>query len=46
MSRCLQHEADHLRGVLFLDRLAGAERRAAFRQLRRQQAAAAAAGPG
>jgi peptide deformylase len=35
MSRCLQHEADHLRGVLYLDRLAGERRKDAMRQLRR-----------
>jgi peptide deformylase len=35
MSRCLQHETDHLRGVLFIDRLTGQCREEAFRQLRR-----------
>jgi len=35
MSRCLQHETDHLRGVLFTDRLTGQRRKEAFRQLRR-----------
>ena len=34
MSRCLQHETDHLRGVLFIDRLAGQSRKDALRQLR------------
>lgn len=33
MSRCLQHETDHLGGVLFLDRLSGQRREEAFRQL-------------
>jgi peptide deformylase len=35
MSRCLQHETDHLAGVLYLDRLSGQRRRDALRQLRR-----------
>ena len=34
MSRCLQHETDHLRGVLYLDRLTGPVRQAVFRELR------------
>jgi peptide deformylase len=34
-SRCLQHETDHLRGVLFIDRLSGPDRKEAFGQLRR-----------
>lgn len=39
LSRALQHEADHLRGVLFIDRLTGQRRTDALGQLRR------AAGP-
>jgi peptide deformylase len=35
LSRALQHETDHLRGVLFIDRLTGQDRRDALRQLRR-----------
>jgi peptide deformylase len=35
MSRCLQHETDHLQGVLFLDRLTGPQRKDALRELRR-----------
>jgi peptide deformylase len=35
MSRCLQHETEHLGGVLFLDRLSGQRRKDALRQLRR-----------
>jgi len=31
LSRCLQHEVDHLHGKLFLDRLSLLKRRAAFR---------------
>jgi peptide deformylase len=38
MARCLQHETDHLQGMLYLDRLTGPARRSAIRQLR--------AGPG
>ena len=34
MARCLQHEVDHLDGVLFLDRLTGEARKAALRALR------------
>jgi peptide deformylase len=35
LSRVLQHETDHLRGVLFIDRLTGQHRKDALRQLRR-----------
>jgi peptide deformylase len=35
MSRCLQHETDHLRGVLFIDRLTRERRKEAFRRLGR-----------
>jgi peptide deformylase len=34
LSRVLQHETDHLRGVLFIDRLTGQQRKDALRQLR------------
>jgi peptide deformylase len=34
MSRCLMHETDHLRGVLFVDRLSRERRKDALRQLR------------
>lgn len=33
LARCLQHETDHLRGELYIDQLAGPERRAIMRQL-------------
>jgi peptide deformylase len=33
MARCLQHEVDHLDGKVFLDRLEGDARKAAFRAL-------------
>ena len=33
MSRCLQHEIDHLDGRLYLDRLTGETKRAAYRAL-------------
>jgi len=36
LARCLQHETDHLRGVLYIDELAGAERAGVMRSLRRQ----------
>jgi peptide deformylase len=35
LSRALQHETDHLRGVLFIDRLTGQERKDALGQIRR-----------
>lgn len=34
LARCLQHEADHLDGVLYVDRLDGDDRREARRRLR------------
>lgn len=37
MARCVQHETDHLDGVLFLDRLDPARRRAAMREIRRTE---------
>jgi peptide deformylase len=39
LARCLQHETDHLRGVLYLDRLTGPERRAVMREVRERLAA-------
>ena len=35
LSRVLQHETDHLRGVLFIDRLTGQRRKDALAQIRR-----------
>jgi peptide deformylase len=43
LSRCLQHEVDHLSGLLYLDRLTGQHRRDALRQLRDIGRAAGAA---
>jgi peptide deformylase len=34
MSRCMQHETDHLDGVLFLDRLDNARRKEAMKEIR------------
>jgi peptide deformylase len=34
LARCLQHETDHLRGVLYIDRLTGPGRREVMRQVR------------
>jgi peptide deformylase len=34
LARCLQHETDHLNGLLFTDRLDGEDRRTAMRALR------------
>lgn len=36
MAQALQHETDHLDGILYLDRLAPDERRKAFKSLREQ----------
>jgi peptide deformylase len=33
LARCLQHEADHLKGLLFLDRLHGRTKRRAMREV-------------
>ena len=37
LSRALQHETDHLRGVLFIDRLTGERRKNALAQVRTAQ---------
>lgn len=37
MSRCVQHETDHLDGVLFLDRLDPERRRQAMREIRQAE---------
>jgi peptide deformylase len=34
LSRCIQHETDHLDGVLFVDRLDTATRKAALKEIR------------
>lgn len=34
LARCIQHETDHLDGILFLARLSDAERKAAWKKLR------------
>ena len=39
LSRALQHETDHLRGILFIDRLTGERRKDVLGQLRRAAAA-------
>lgn len=36
LARCLEHETDHLRGELFIDRLGRAERKRVLRELSRQ----------
>jgi peptide deformylase len=45
MSRCVQHETDHLAGVLFLDRLDAAGRKDAMKQIRASEWYEAAAPP-
>jgi len=39
LARCLQHEADHLHGELYIDALTGGERREILRALRAQDLA-------
>ena len=45
MARCVQHETDHLDGVLFLDRLDAAVRKEAMREIRKAPWYDAAAPP-
>jgi peptide deformylase len=40
LARCLQHETDHTRGELYIDKLTGAERRRVMREIGRHQGAA------
>ena len=40
LARCLQHETDHTRGELYIDKLTGAERRRVMREILQHQAAA------
>jgi peptide deformylase len=35
LARCLQHETDHLDGVIYIDRLVGRNQRAARKMLKR-----------
>jgi peptide deformylase len=42
LARTLQHETDHLRGELFIDALAGAERRRVMQLIQRRQLTATA----
>jgi peptide deformylase len=34
LARCLQHETDHLNGVLFIDRMSSEERKSAMKEIR------------
>ena len=34
MARCVQHETDHLDGIIFIDRLTPEERKEAMKQIR------------
>lgn len=45
LSRCIQHETDHLDGILFIDRLDREQRKAALRALREAQWAGQAPPP-
>lgn len=46
VARCLQHETDHLDGVLFIDRMDPATRKAAMRAIREAEWAAPPGAPG
>jgi peptide deformylase len=46
LARCLQHETDHLRGELFIDRLELAERRRVLRQINADEIIGSGSGPG
>jgi peptide deformylase len=37
MSRCIQHETDHLDGVIFVDRLDGDARKQALKDIRKAE---------
>ena len=37
LARCVQHETDHLQGVLFIDRLPPAERKKAMKEIRNSE---------
>jgi peptide deformylase len=37
LARCIQHETDHLDGVVFLDRLDAETRKAAMREIRQAE---------
>jgi peptide deformylase len=37
LARCIQHEIDHLDGVLFIDRLSRGDRKRALRQWRERE---------
>ena len=37
LARCLQHETDHLNGVLFIDRMAAENRKLAMKQIRESE---------
>ena len=37
LARCLQHETDHLNGVLFIDRLTAEERKTAMKEIRESE---------
>jgi peptide deformylase len=37
LARCIQHESDHLDGVLFLDRLDAATRKQALKEIRQAE---------
>lgn len=43
LARCMQHETDHLKGMLFIDTLTGEDRKAALRAIRTERYSGAAA---
>ncbi len=45
LARCVQHETDHLDGILFIDRLDKAQRKAALKAIREAEWAGGTAPP-
>jgi peptide deformylase len=37
LARCLQHETDHLNGVLFIDRMSSEQRKKAMKEIRESE---------
>jgi peptide deformylase len=37
LARCLQHETDHLDGIVFIDRLSKEDRKAAMKEIRESE---------
>jgi peptide deformylase len=46
LARCLQHETDHLDGIVFIDRLSSQDRKLAMKEIRESEWFGLASGPG